>query len=353
MSAALHVVTCPAHTGHAPAVEVQCGVPIPAFDRVERMASILAALASVPGITWHEPRAHGLGPVTRVHDQQLVAFLRDAWTGSALARDPAATLIFADTFLHAALRDGMVPLQAAPGHPAGKLGMFCFDTITGVGSGTFSAAIGSADTAVTGAELLAEGAGHVVALCRPPGHHAASRSFGGGCYLNNAAIAAQWLLDRGAHRVAVLDLDFHHGNGTQALFYDRADVLYASLHGDPDRCYPYFTGYPEEQGTGPGYGFTFNMPLPVGVAGARYREMLAEAVARVRRHSPDFLVVSLGFDTFNGDPSGDAELRTEDYRLIGGDIAGLRVPILTVLEGGYHVEELGKNLGSWIAGTGT
>ncbi len=342
------VVIAPQHAQHDPGVEVQCGRQIPAFDRTERMTSILKRIEGDPGLEMVDPRQHGTAPILRVHDPELVAFLAAAWASADHAAD-GPQIIFADTFLHHALGVPGQTLHMAPGAP-GALGRFCFDTITGIGPGTWAAAVGSVDTALTAAERVRSGARVAVGLCRPPGHHVASDLFGGGCYLNNAAVATQWLRDSGAKTVAVLDLDFHHGNGTQAIFYSRADVLYASLHGDPDRCYPYFTGRAGETGTADGRGFTLNVPLPPHIEGAAYRTLLERALDAVSSYGPDFLVVSLGFDTYQGDPAGDAALTTADYRAIGADVAGLGIPMVALLEGGYSVDALGANLAAWING---
>lgn len=351
MTAAVTVVTCPTHLGHAPAVEIQCGTAIPAFDRVDRMTSITAALEGDRSLTFAEPCQFSHHPIARIHDPDLISCLATAWERSAATRPTGDGLVFADTFCHASLREGLGALPPQPGSAARELGRYCFDTITGVGAGTYAAAVGAVNTALTAAEQVASGSARCgIALCRPPGHHVNRNCWGGGCYLNNAAIAAQWLLDRGSERVAILDLDFHHGNGTQSLFYNRADVSYVSIHGDPDRCYPYFTGYPDERGTGAGLGHNLNITLPPGIDGTGYLSRLSDALEAILRSRPDLLVVSLGFDTFSGDPSGDTCLRTEDYRSIGLAVAGLSLPVVTVLEGGYCVPELGNNLSSWIGG---
>jgi acetoin utilization deacetylase AcuC-like enzyme len=343
------VVTCPGHTGHAPAVEVQCGRPIPAFDVPARIDAILTSLAANPGVRLQEPSEHDLEPIHRVHGDGMLDFLRTIWKHTADRPDDSIELIFADTFCHEALRKGLGPSPVQTGSAA-PMGRYCFDTITGVGPETWAAAIASVDTALTAADLALAGAGLAVGLCRPPGHHVGPELFGGGCYLNNAGITAQWLRDHGMDRVAVLDVDFHHGNGTQSLFYDRADVLYTSLHGDPARAYPYFTGFPEEVGTGTGTGYTLNLPLPPGVQGEEYLALLRTATARIAEFDAQAIVVSLGFDTFAGDVSGDAVLTTTDFRHVGRQIAKLGLPAVALLEGGYSVNVLGDNLSSWIDG---
>ena len=194
------------------------------------------------------------------------------------------------------------------------------------------------------------GARAAFALCRPPGHHAARDLYGGYCFLNNAAIAAQYLRDHGAARVAILDVDFHHGNGTQDIFYDRADVLFVSLHGDPAEAFPYFSGYADETGAGAGSGCNLNFPLPRATEFAAWRAALETGLARIRAFGPDALVVSLGVDTYAGDPISFFRLQSSDFTAYGGLIASCRVPTVFVLEGGYAVAEVGVNVVNVLAG---
>jgi acetoin utilization deacetylase AcuC-like enzyme len=347
--ATIPVVKSPHHAGHAPQVEVQCGRPIPAFDVVARMESIHHALTSDHRMNMVEPQS-GLAVaemILRVHAAELADFLAQAWAqGSPPADD--VDLLFADTFAHRGLHAPQSRRKAAD--QAGALGRYCFDTITGVGPTTFEAATGSVATALTAAGYVARGSALSLALCRPPGHHVSVDAFGGGCYLNNAAIAAQWLRDQGADKIAIVDVDFHHGNGTQAIFYDRADVFYTSLHGDPDRCYPYFTGYADETGTGDGQGTTLNLPFAAGIDGTGYQTLIDNALSAVSNYRPDFVVVSLGFDTYRGDPAGDAALDTADYLNIGHAFSGLGIPTVAILEGGYSVDDLGSNVRAWLSG---
>jgi acetoin utilization deacetylase AcuC-like enzyme len=204
--------------------------------------------------------------------------------------------------------------------------------------------------ALTGAEQLRGGARGAFALCRPPGHHAARDLYGGYCFLNNAAIAAQYLRDHGAARVAILDVDYHHGNGTQDIFYDRADVLFVSLHGDPATEFPYFSGYADEMGAGDGAGFNLNFPLPAGTTFGEWRAALAKALQRVREFGADTLVVSLGVDTYMGDPISSFQLDSPDFTAYGSLIGACGLPTLFVLEGGYAVAEIGINVVNVLCG---
>lgn len=271
------------------------------------MARIVDALATVPGVEYHRPTDHGLGPVLRVHDEGMVRFLRNAWAETEDVRSADAELLFADTFLHSELSRGTRDRVARDAGPWAQFGFYCFDTITGLGKTSAAAAFGSVDTALTGAAMVASGEHPlVVALSRPPGHHVGRRLFGGGCYLNNVAIAAQWLRDSGAERVAVLDIDFHHGNGTQDLFYADPSILYVSVHGDPRRTFPYYTGFEDERGADDGIGFTVNLPLPPRVAVDTYRRQLERGLQEIAAFTPDYLVVSLGLDSMDGDPAETA-----------------------------------------------
>ena len=197
--------------------------------------------------------------------------------------------------------------------------------------------------AVTAAEIVCGGATSAFGLCRPPGHHAARDAFGGYCFLNNAAIAAEHLLDKGCDAVSILDVDYHHGNGTQTIFEERADVLFLSIHADPADEFPYYLGYADETGKGAGEGYTVNYPLPSGTDWSAYEEALADAVARIIRFGSDVLVVSLGLDTFERDPISQFRLKSEDFLRLGAALERAGQPTVFLLEGGYAVDELGLN----------
>ena len=222
--------------------------------------------------------------------------------------------------------------------------------LTSISHGTWEAARAAADVALTGASQIKEGARAAFALCRPPGHHAARDLYGGYCFLNNAAIAAQYLRDAGAARVAILDVDFHHGNGTQDIFYDRPDVLYISLHGDPAEAFPYFSGFADETGTGAGAGFTLNLPLPPGTKFGAWQDALRAALLRIENFRADALVVSLGVDTFAEDPISFFRLQSADFSTYGRMIGASALPTLFVLEGGYAVGEIGVNVVNVLTG---
>jgi acetoin utilization deacetylase AcuC-like enzyme len=330
----LPMVASDAHRSHDPAYEVNFGrVVRPAYERPARAEVLRAALAGA-GHPLVEPAAHGLDPVLAVHQPALVEFLAGAYPAWRAAGGPEA--LIPDTFPLPRLgRGGGRDLGGGLGRP----GWFCFDTATPLVAGSWQAALAATDVALTGADLLADGAEAVYALCRPPGHHAGPGYYGGFCVLNNAAIAARALGRLG--RVAILDVDFHHGNGTQDVFWEDPAVLYVSLHGDPAAHYPHFTGAADEVGEGPGRGGTRNFPLPDGTGDDPYLRALEAAAEVVAAFGPAVLVVSLGFDTLAGDPLGAFRLSVNGYRRVGRLLAGLGTPTLLVQEGGYALDALG------------
>ena len=301
-----------------------------------------------------EIREHGIGEIIapqsfddskylRLHAPDYLEFLKTAWDDWVTSGNDAPNAR-PDTFVGAGMRHAEVMSIA------GRLGRYSFDATTPFVAGSWQAIRSSANVALTGAELIRRGDRHAFAACRPPGHHATETYCGGYCYLNNNALAAQSLLDSGATRVAILDVDYHHGNGTQSLFYRRDDVLTISLHADPTVEYPHFLGYADERGEGPGHGFNINFPLDFGTGWGDYEPALHDALAHVERFSPDALVVALGLDTFSGDPTTFFEISTDDFERMGSAIAALGLPALVVLEGGYSVEWIGINTVRFLAG---
>jgi acetoin utilization deacetylase AcuC-like enzyme len=231
-------------------------------------------------------------------------------------------------------------------------GMWCTDAVTPIMGRTYEVAKGSAEAAMTGAEMLIDGRQRVVyALCRPSGHHAGPRVFGGYCYFNNTATAAEMLVPHGT--VAILDIDYHHGNGTQEFFEERRDVLTCSIHGDPEREYPYFWGYRSEKGTGKGEGANLNIPLPLGSDDERYLKAVDRAVRAIRRFKPDFFVIGAGFDTHADDPIGGFKLSTAVYEEVGRKLASLDRPTLICQEGGYNLDVLGECVRGFLHGFGS
>jgi acetoin utilization deacetylase AcuC-like enzyme len=331
------------HLGHDPPVELHAGREIPCHESPRRATAIREALLATGDYALEAPQDHGPDPISAVHDLELLDLVEHAWTDAmADGRDPARPLV-PDTFL---LRgyDGGMALGQLPARRHDRIGTYCFDTATPIVAGTAGAARAAVDIALTAADRVLAGVPLSYGLCRPPGHHAGRNLIGGYCFFNNAAIVAQSLVDRGATRVAILDVDFHHGNGTQQIFWERGDVLYVSLHGDPGGAYPYYSGYPRERGAGAGEGATLNLPLPPGTDGDGYLAALADGLDAIRAFAPDApLVISLGFDTHHADPICDFALQTDDYVRIGSAIAALGMPVVALQEGGYAIDALGAN----------
>lgn len=311
------------------------GQLLPPFEMPRRAEMILERVQAVGLGEVAAPEDFGMAPLEAVHDPRFLAFLAgawEAWTAVGRTHD-ALPLVWQVRGLRA----------IEPETIDGKLSYFSFDAGTPITAGTWRAARASANVALTGAAKLREGARAVFSLCRPPGHHAARDLYGGYCFLNNAAIAAQSLRDGGARRVAILDIDYHHGNGTQSIFYDRGDVFFASLHGHPRQEYPFFLGYEDEVGEGAGEGCNVNFPMVWGTGFPLWREALEAACRRIGDYGAEALVVSLGVDTFKEDPISRFQLEIGDYPRIGEIIAGLALPTLFIMEGGYAVEEIGVN----------
>lgn len=333
----MHTFYSDRHRLHHGQAELIDGHFVPCFEKPERADLVLARVRAVGLGEVLPPQPFGLAPVRRVHRADYVDFLAEAWPmWTALGRThDALPLVWPVPSLRQDVR---------PRHIDGLLGWYALDAGAPITAGTWTAVQDAADVALSAAARLQAGARAAFALCRPPGHHAAAAAMGGYCYLNNAAIAVQWLRDQGAARVAVLDVDYHHGNGTQQIFYERADVFVASLHGDPLVEYPYFLGHADECGAGAGLGFNLNLPLPHGTAwDAGYADALEQACGAIAGFGPDALVVSLGVDTFEQDPISRFRLASGDYLRIGERIAALGRPTLFVFEGGYAVDAIGVN----------
>jgi len=281
--------------------------------------------------------------ITAIHEPHYVEFLKNIWQEWVEAGQTASNAR-PDTFVGKDMR------YAKTSSVHGRLGRYSFDATSPFVEGSWQAIRTSANIALTAADLVQGGERNAFALCRPPGHHAAADYCGGYCYLNNTALAVQSFLDSGARKVVVLDVDYHHGNGTQSIFYDRNDVLTISLHADPDLEYPHFLGYADEPGEGKGHGFNINYPLPFGTHWDSYKPALDDALQQVHGFAPDVLVVALGLDTFAGDPTTHFGITTEDFQRMGETIAALDVAKLVVLEGGYSVEHIGENTIRFLTG---
>ena len=301
-----------------------------------RVPAILAALEPTGLFARRPPRRYALRHIEAVHQPELVRYLQRACRGM-----PAGRALYPYVF---PLRNRHRP----PVERSVLAGYYCIDTFTPITRNAFPAARGAVDCALTAADAMLDGAPFAYALVRPPGHHAEVRSFGGFCYFNNAAIAAQHLCAHG--KVAILDLDYHHGNGQQDIFWHRGDVFTVSLHGHPRFAYPYFSGFADERGEGEGEGANLNLPLPERLDGAGYRRALVRALAAVSTFAPRFLVVALGVDPAKGDPTGTWSLGAADFRGNGELVRGLGLPTLVVQEGGYRTRTLGSNVAAFFRG---
>ena len=333
-------------------MELLAGREIPCYESPERAIEIEAALRAAGDYTFLEPDPFGTEPILAVHDSSLLAVVERAWTDAIAAGEhDASRPLIPDTFKLVAYA-GPMQLDELPSGAHRQLGAFCFDTATPIVAGTAAAARAAVDVALTAASQVAAGERLAYALCRPPGHHAARSMLGGYCFLNNAAIAAEWLRrEAGFARVAIVDIDYHHGNGTQQLFWERGDVHYLSLHADPARAYPYYSGFATERGADEGLGATDNRPLPAGTGLDGYATALAAGLARIADFEPDApIVVSLGFDTFERDPIGDLAIGTGDYVELGRMIGALGAPVLAIQEGGYAVDAIGANALAFLGG---
>jgi acetoin utilization deacetylase AcuC-like enzyme len=337
-----------AHRGHEPPFEIfDGGIKEPVFEHPGRMDRVLSALGKTGWAEILPPGDDGLDPILAVHAGDYVDYLSTAFErwieeggevkGLAQAETP---VVIPATF----------PPRRSRGRPAsitGQSGYYTMDLSAPIVAGTYQAAYQAAQCAVSAAEALsAAGAGGgeraVFALCRPPGHHAGRDYCGGYCYFNNASIAARRLSS--SHRVAILDVDYHAANGTQDIFYESAEVLTLSIHADPAHHYPSFAGYADETGAGAGLGFHRNFPLPAGTGDSGYLTALDQALEQVARFNPSALVLSAGMDIYAGDPLGDFEVTSDAIRAIGRSIAGLHLPTVVCMEGGYNTEALGDNM---------
>ncbi|MEL6827834.1 MAG: histone deacetylase family protein [Pseudomonadota bacterium] len=324
-------------SAHTPAIELQNGELVPHAESQARVDAILEVLPDR-----RAPEDFGEAPILAVHDPDYVGFLKrahDDWRSAGRSGD-AFPYVFPIRGRRAL---DLTRIDA-------ELGQYSYDCGTPVAAGTWQAVYWNAQTALNGLEAVLTGAGSAFAFCRPPGHHAGRDYMGGYSYLNNVAIAAEQARLRGAAKVAVLDVDYHHGNGTQDIFFQREDVLTVSLHADPKTDYPFYWGHSDEVGENAGKGFNLNLPMPRGTKWPAYRAQLVQAIERVQAFAPDLLIVPYGADTFAGDPISFFEIETEDYTAMASLIADLQLPTLICMEGGYAVESLGANVDAFLRG---
>jgi acetoin utilization deacetylase AcuC-like enzyme len=336
----MKIVYSDKHARHDPQTFIVRGVKQRSAEQPER-ATLLLAAATAAGHQILPPRTFGLEPATTVHTPDYIDFLQIAAREWAKLPGAGPEVV-----------PNMHPARAHASYPralAGRAGWHQADMACPIGPGTWDAALAATEVATTAADLVLAGTREAYALCRPPGHHAFADMAGGFCFLNNTAIAAQHLRAKHA-RVAVLDVDVHHGNGTQGIFYERADVLTVSIHADPADYYPYFWGHAHEAGAGVGEGFNVNLPLPLGSADAPWLAAGDTALARLSAFAPTALVVALGLDASESDPLQGLKVTGAGFHAMATKIAGLGLPTVLVQEGGYLGDDLGRNLVQFLAG---
>ncbi|ASY71257.1 histone deacetylase family protein [Sinorhizobium fredii] len=322
--------------------ELHGGELVPPFEAPFRAEWILAAVKGAGFSDVLAPERHGMETALKLHSADYLEFLETAWARWV-----------ADGYRGEAI-PACFPARRMRQHPPkdidGALGYYAFAAETAITDGTFAAARAAMDCAISAADHVAAGNPAAFALCRPPGHHAAIDLFGGYSFINNAACAAQRLRDRGAAKVAVLDVDFHHGNGTQDIFYERGDVFFASLHGDPVDAFPHFLGFADEEGSGEGLGSTKNYPLPRGTTFETWAAAMEDALSRIAGFGAEALVLSLGVDTFERDPISFFKLKSEDFLHMGERLKKTGLPVVVCMEGGYGVPEIGLNVANVLKG---
>lgn len=337
----MKIVHSDQHQGHDPQQFIVRGRMKRSNEQPERATRLLAAALGA-GHTVLAPDDHGPGPRAAIHTPQYLHFLETAWERWQQLENASEEVM-----------PNVYPFPGQPftypDHLVGQAGYHMGDNACSIGRHTWQAATAAAHSATHAADLVLAGERAVYALCRPPGHHAYTDRANGFCYLNNSAIAAQHLRQRHA-RVAVLDIDVHHGNGTQGIFWRRKDVLTVSLHADPHVCTPYFTGHAHEHGEGEGLGYNINLPLARGTGDEGYLQTLHKALSSLRAYAPGALVVALGLDAHENDPYRMLAVSTAGFARITAEIARLGLPTVLVQEGGYLGDDLGPNLVSALRG---
>jgi acetoin utilization deacetylase AcuC-like enzyme len=336
---------------HEPDAEIWVGLRTPGTEVPER-ASVIRDAVLAAGARLVTAAAHGDEVLAAVHDRTFLDHLAGvyaAWEAAGFPTEYGQDRVVPYVFPTPAMLAGAPPRTPTAIHA--RAGLYCYDTMTLVGPGTWTAARAAVDAALTAADLVVGGEPAAYAICRPPGHHATRSGYGGSCYLNNAAVAAVALRHAGFERVAVIDVDAHHGNGTQSLFYDRGDVFYGSVHVDPGAgWFPHYLGFADERGSADGTGANRNVPLPPGAGDEQWLTGLAEVCAAAARFRPGAVVVSLGVDAAADDPESPLRVTADGYRLSGALVREIGVPVVAVHEGGYHLPTLGALTVATLAG---
>lgn len=346
---------------HTPAFGTFDGVNRPSYDQPGRALAIIKTLCDLRAtseIEIAQPRTFGMPIIYSVHDQAYVDYLRE--TSERVSKKPPLFVAeIVDSSTKATTVKEYPPFTFPSVFPHGSnprstnkeavKGFFSFDTATPIMANTYDVALAAANTAITGADMLVTQTSNLIySLCRPPGHHAEKSRMGSYCYLNNAALAADYLAKQSGGKVGIIDIDAHHGNGTQEIFYENPNIFYASVHGDPSSTPPYYTGYADEKGNRSGFGFNFNLPLPKGSNDHEFIEAVDKLVFQIRQFGPQYIIVSLGFDGYKTDPCKVFNLTTDAYSEAAKRIGKLGLPTLSVQEGGYSINDLGSNIAVYL-----
>ena len=323
------------HKLHNSLTELVGGELVKPFECPERIEYILTEIINRKLGSILEPTNQDLDIIYKVHDKKYIKFLETAWDDWVKKgfKGEAIPTVWPSRSLNSNL---------IPNNIEGRLGYYCLANETSISSGTVEGAYESVKVVLTAANMLKKEKS-IFALCRPPGHHASIDQYGGYCFFNNIAIAAEKLLETGAKKIFILDVDFHHGNGTQEIFYKRSDVFFASIHGDPIDAFPHFLGHANEKGILEGKGFNVNYPMPRNTSYVKWKKSLYDIISKIKSFNPDALLISLGVDTYEKDPISFFKLKSDDFFDMGREIAILNLPTLFVMEGGYAINEIGKN----------
>ncbi len=327
----------PRQLAHAPTQELHNGAFVPYAETPARAEAFRAGIRDV-----ERPTDHGEAPILSVHDAGYIEFLKTAHARWLAAGRPGDVMGYVWPVV------GRRPLNLS--RIDALAGRYSMDSSTPLTADSWTSAYWSTQSALSALDAVLAGEKVAVGLCRPPGHHAGADYLGGYCFINQAAVAAQAARDAGIERVAILDIDYHHGNGTQDIFWDRGDVFYASVHADPATDFPFYWGHADEKGEGEGAGTTLNLPLPQGTDIAAFCAAQTTALAAIGNFAPGLLIVSFGADTFVGDPISNFALQTEDYAVLAKDIASIGLPTVVLTEGGYAVDALGANIARFLSG---
>lgn len=332
----MHIVYNHLHEKHHGRGELNDGQIMPCFEKPQRVEFIINEIKNRKLGELINPEKFDVSTIEQVHDKGYIEFLQTAWA--------QWTLEHGDTDALPLIYPGRGLRNIIPEYIDGKVSYYALDAGTPITKTSWTAIQEGANTTISAAKAIQQGMPASFALTRPPGHHAHSDQYGGYCFVNNAAVAAQWLRDQGAARVSIFDVDYHHGNGTQDIFYDRDDVQFLSIHADPKQEFPYFLGYADELGKGRGEGFNFNYPLPWGTQWDKWQDALQQGLKEIDQYSPDALIISLGVDTYFEDPISRFALKSEHFLRMGEQIAKAKIPTLFVMEGGYATEAIGVNV---------